>query len=616
LYNRYYKKEVSLFMGKDKKKKKGKGKEEEEKVDEIQFDEEETKESKKKKEKDKGKAKKGKDKGKAKKGKDKGKAKKGKDEKIGGIFFPSKGLPEGVTMGNSVDRSGDPFFIGSDYREVNSWQYERSWSEILNDLERWHIMPFTLGLELELILAHDDGSYPDGERMVHIMRESVQDAIKIMDQLLYEGRSDFPPVPPYIVKKILARPFFREDKDKGGVMVIRYKLPEGQGVEHVDVDTFARDGNATAVTYILELVSPPCQYVEELAFWASTLFQLAKLTLPKGLNIIASGVNPAAKEYMRGLTQATHVHIGGFKDGKEKAQVYSMIRNFIPHLIALSVNSPIFNNQPTDVIKIIKNRITAPNCTRSLRLHFNQSMLSSNEPGTFLPYLTDVDQKGQDKFLSTIKKASIEDGRMQDITPFSRQPTVEFRPMDTQLSICRNIGLAILVQALAYKARKLLDSGTWVPDAGSPTISQNRKGAYERGLISLFRAYNLDKTTLAKYDPNFAEQYLGPDDKPNRYMSHAVQRMFIYLKDVLSELDYLYTPFLKPLLMSVFGEISYALAPMTESDYQLSLYDYKLKQGEDPNVLRELIYFTMEYSKDPISHPLTGNLTLPKELRE
>lgn len=588
-------------MGKDKKKK-GKGIEEE-KVDEIQFDEDDKKNSKKKKGKDKSKGKS--------KGKEKGLKEKGK-----GQAATSAAMPEGVTIGNPIDRSGDPFFIGTDYREVHSWQYNRSWSDILNDIKRWHIMPFTLGLELELILAYDDGSYPDGDEMVHIMRESVRDAIKIMDQLLYEGRSDFPPVPPYIVQKILARPFFREDKDKGGVMVIRYKLPEEQGKEYVDVDTFARDGNATAITYILELVSPPCQYVEELAFWASSLFQIAKLTLPKGLNIIASGVNPAAKEYMRGLTQATHVHIGGFRDTKEKAQVYSMIRNFIPHLIALSVNSPIFNNKPTDVIKIINKRITAPNCTRSLRLHFNQSMLSSNEPGTFLPYLTDVDKGGEDLFLKTIKKASIEDGRMQDITPFSRQTTVEFRPMDTQLSICRNIGLAVLVQALAVKARKLLQSGTWVPDAGSPTVSQNRKGAYERGLISLFKPYNIDKATLAQYDPNFAEQYLGPDDKPNRYMSHAVQGMFIYLKDVLKELDYLYTPFLKPLLMSVFGEISYALAPMTEADYQLSLYDYKLKQGEDPNVLRDLIYFTMEYSKDPISHPLTGNLTLPKELRE
>ena len=187
--------------------------------------------------------------------------------------------------------------------------------------------------------------------------------------------------------------------------------------------------------------------------------------------------------------------------------------------------------------------------------------------------------------------------------------------MDAQLSICRNIGLAVLIQILAYKARKLLERGTWVPDAGSPTISGNRRGAYERGLISLFKPVNIDRNNLAQYDPDFAEQYLGPENQPNRYMTHAVQRMFFYLKPELIELDYIYLPFLKPLLMSVFGQISYALAPMTEADYQLSLYDYKVRSGEEPNVLRDLIYFTMEYSKDPISHPLTGNLTLPKEMR-
>lgn len=541
-------------------------------------------------------------------------SKKKKDKKGGTNIAPSAAA--GITLGNPVDRSQDQLFLGTDYKEVNSWQYERSWNEILTDMERWHYMPFTMGLELELILANNDGSYPDGEEMVHTMREAVREAIKIMDQILYEGRSDIPSPPSYIVQKVLARPYFREDKEKGGVMVIRYKLPEAQGKEYVDVDSFARDGNATAVTYILELVSPPCEYIEELAFWASTLFQLAKLTLPKGLNIIASAINPAATEYMRGLTQATHIHLGGFRNDVEKAQVYDMIRNFIPHLIALSVNSPIFNNKPTDVVKIIKNRVTAPNCTRSLRLHFNQSMLSSNEPGTFLPYLTTTDQSGAQTFLATIQKASLEDGRMQDLTPFSRQTTIEFRPMDTQLSICRNIGLAVLVQALAYKARKLMDRGTWVPDAGSPTISGNRKGAYERGLISLFKPINADRAAMAQYDPSFAEQYLGPENQPNRYMTHAVQRMFFYLKHELMELDYLYTPFLKPLLMSVFGNISYALAPMTESEYQLSLYNYKVEQGEEPNILRDLIYFTMEYSKDPISHPLTGNLTLPKEMRE
>ena len=98
-------------------------------------------------------------------------------------------------------------------------------------------------------------------------------------------------------------------------------------------------------------------------------------------------------------------------------------------------------------------------------------------------------------------------------------------------------------------------------------------------------------------------------------MMQAVQRMFFYLKDELKELGFLYSPFLKPILQSVFGSVSYAEPPITEAEYQLSLYQHKLDSGEDPNILDDLIYFTIEYSKDPLQHPLTGELSLPEEMR-
>jgi len=522
-------------------------------------------------------------------------------------------ISPGITLGNPVDRSGDNLFIGTDYREINSWQYERTWPEMLADVEHWTPLAFTHGIEMELIVADDNGAYPDGAEMVFRMKEIVKDAIKIMDQILYEGRDDFLPVPDYIKQKILARPWGKDDIEKGYCMDIRYQLPDGTSV---DIDCFGRDGNVTAITYILELVTPPCKYVEELAYWASTMFLLAKQTLPKDLHIIASGINPAAKEYQRGLTQADHSHIGSFQSELEKIQAYDMIRNFIPHLIALSNNSPIMNNKPTDVIKIINNRITAPNCVRSLRLKYNTTMLSNNDPKHYIPYLTKTDQEAQDHLLQVIAKASLEDGRFQDVFPFTDWGTIEIRVTDAQISICRRIGIALLLEAMCYKARKLLERGTWVPNVGSETITYNRKGAIERGLISLFRPQNITREFLAQYDPDFAEQYLGPEDNPVRYMTQAVQRMFIYLKEELKELGFLYSPFMKPVLQSVFGGVSYAEPPITEAEYQLSLYDYKLKNGENPNILFDLIYFTIQYCQDPLNNPLTGVLTLPKEMRE
>ena len=515
-----------------------------------------------------------------------------------------------VTLGESIDRSGDKLFLGTDYKEVLI--PERPWAEMLADVENWTRLPFTHGIEMELIIADDNGNYPPGEEMVFRMKEIVKDAIKIMDEILYEGRTDFLTVPDYIREKVLARPWGRDDLEKGYAMDIRYALGESS----VDIDTFARDGNVTAITYILELVSPPCIFVEELAYWCSTLFQLANATLPKDLHIIASAINPASREYMRGLSQADHSHIGTFQSELEKVQAYCMIRNFIPHIIALTCNSPILNNKPTDVVKIINRRITAPNCVRSLRLKYNTTMLSGNDPKYYIPYLTDLSENSVNYFLQTVQKASLEDGRFQDVFPLTDWGTIEVRISDAQISICRRIGVGMLIQALCYKTRKLLERGVWVPDAGSETITANRQGAIERGLISLFRPINISREKLAQYDPEFAEQYLGPEDQPIRYMTQAVQRMFLYLKEELKELGFLYSPFMKPLLQSVFGGISYAEPPITEAEYQLSLYDFKLKNGEDPNILYDLIYFTIQYCQDPLNNPLTGTLTLPKEMRD
>ncbi|GAI66455.1 unnamed protein product, partial [marine sediment metagenome] len=61
------------------------------------------------------------------------------------------GLPSGVYVGDLVDRSSDQLFLGTDYREVHI--PERAWGEILADIEHWTPLPFTHGVEMELIIA-------------------------------------------------------------------------------------------------------------------------------------------------------------------------------------------------------------------------------------------------------------------------------------------------------------------------------------------------------------------------------------------------------------------------------------------------------------------------------
>ncbi len=246
-------------------------------------------------------------------------------------------------------------------------------------------------------------------------------------------------------------------------------------------------------------------------------------------------------------------------------------------------------------------------------------MLSnSNEPNKYIPYLQADDiEADKNHFLEVTQYASLYDARFQDLFPFTKYDTIELRITDAQLSICRRIGIALLLEALYYKARKLFQQGQKVPPINSETLCFARRMSIERGLIGLFKPKNLSRDNLNQYDSSghFTECYLGPENRPYRFIFQAVQGMFRYLKEELEELGYLYSPFMKPLLQSVFGDVSYATPPITEAEYQLSLYDWKIKEGQEPNVFEDLKYFTLEYSKDPIQNPLTGHLTLPDYMK-
>ncbi len=357
--------------------------------------------------------------------------------------------------------------------------------------------------------------------MVRIMKEMVTEANKVITDIINKKRADFPPIPDFFRQKITKMPYLRQDLEKGIACVLESKIDNQYLKKNVAADIFSRDGNVTMSTFILELVTPPCQYAEELAYWAGTLFNVAKVVLPKQLHIMRTAINPTLKEYVRGLSHGDHSHIGSFANDLELAQAYDMIRNFIPHIIALSVNSPMINNAPTDVIKTKdeggKPRYVAPGCIRSIRLANNTTMLSnSNEPSKYLPYLSRGDDEDKQYLLQVLQKASLADARFQDVYPFTKYETMEVRIQDAQLSICRRIGMAMLLQAMCYKARKLISQGKWVPNVNSETICINRRSAIERGLIGVFKPVNLDLNTLAQQDPFFAECYLGPDNNPNR----------------------------------------------------------------------------------------------------
>ncbi len=465
----------------------------------------------------------------------------------------------------------------------------------------WTPLVFTHGQELEVQLVRTDGTFLSGEEMVHLMGELVKEAYSKFKQWMDAGQ-----VPQFIVQKMGGYPVLHEDHEKGLIMQIPSMLPTGN---RINIDSFGRDGNVAAITYILELVTPVCQFVEELAWWEGTLFSLAHQVLQtqkSDLFIVGSGLNGTI-EYMRGLSFGDHSHIGTFQTPLEKIQFYDMIRNFIPAIISLSVNSPIVSGKPSDEVKIVKGRYAAPNCVRSIRLLNNTTMLSSNQPSKYPPYLLDDNEQTRQQFLTTVGKADFYDARFQDVYPYTDFGTIEVRVCDAQISIARRIGLCLILQALGYKTRKLLAAGRYVPGASSECLVKNRDKAVRQGLFGTFTTEGIDEAQFRSYDAEFANMYLGDSGTRPRYMFEHVDRMLRWLAPELKELGYANMPYLQPIIASVYGDLPNGiLPPFTEADYQLSLYYYKRSQNLDPNIVPELITQTKQHTLNPASSPLQG----------
>ena len=475
----------------------------------------------------------------------------------------------------------------------------------------WTPLVFTHGNEMEVQLIHQDGSFLSGDQMVHLMSELVKEANNKFRQWMDAGQ-----VPEFIMQKMGGYPILKDDHEKGLTMQIPSLLPDGN---RINIDSFGRDGNVAAITYILELVTPVCQFVEELAWWESTLFQLAFTALQSqksDLFVMSSGLNPTV-EYMRGLSFGDHSHIGTFASPTEKIQFYDMLRNFIPAIIALSVNSPIVSGKPSDEIKVVKGRYASPNCVRSIRLLNNTTMLSGNtNPTKYPPYLLDDNEQTRQQFLQTVGKADFYDARFQDVYPYTDFGTIEVRVCDGQTSVARRIALDMIFQALGYKTRKILAEGRYVTGVASECIVKNRERAVRQGLFGTFTTEGCDEAQFRSYDPEFANMFLGDGTTKPRYLFEHVDRMLRWLAPELKELGYANSPYLQPIIASVYGDIPNGiLPPFTEADYQLSLYYYKQTNNMDTNIVPEMINLTKQFSLNATTHELGGaNLNYPPEL--
>jgi len=449
------------------------------------------------------------------------------------------------------------------------------------------------GIEMELQLVNKDGKVISGEVAINDINSMVKTAHTKLCQILESENT-----PESIKDKISSPPFLNSNKEKGLVVSISYKVPD---LEDVAIDLIGRDGNVTISTYILELVTPPSESTQELIWWLSTLQEIIEQSLPNGFQVLSTGMNPLVNEYTRGLSFADQHHIG-IADQEKRIYAYNMIRNFIPHLIGLSVNSPLIAGKPTDNVRISNNRLLAPGCVKSIRLQKNETMLSSGISTQYIPYLKSYDP---DYYIE-----------ITHLFPFTEFQTIETRIMDAQLTIARRVGFALILQALAKKGLEFHEKKISVPDAGSIDLYHNRKAVIERGLLAPHRKSAEAIWVNEDIDLEFVKYYYGTLAKQPRYMFESVQNMFLYLETILREMNAWDSSYIQSLLSSsaFWGFEDVLLAPVTGAEYQLYLYDSN--NNDIQAIVQELRAIYLKSIKNPEYDPILQHKAIDQTVYE
>jgi carboxylate-amine ligase len=145
--------------------------------------------------------------------------------------------------------------------------------------------------------------------------------------------------------------------------------------------------------------------------------------------------------------------------------VMNAVRGFLPHLLALSVNSPFWVGRRTGV--------------KSVR-----STIFSRFPRTQIPdYFRSWHE--YEKLVDLLVRTHCIDDASKiwwDIRPHSRFKTLEFRICDIPSRVDETIAIAALVQALVCKLRRLFESNLYRRIYERAVIMENKFRALKRGL--------------------------------------------------------------------------------------------------------------------------------------
>jgi hypothetical protein len=414
---------------------------------------------------------------------------------------------------------------------------------------------FTHGIEIENhLVSRETGEVLVGNELLTVWEEMFQGAAEYLMRVKKDKKT-----PKIIAKKIIKIEVKEEEKREKRLsfVFVHYKL----GKKTIKVNCFGPDPNISQITWLLELVTPPCQFLEELAFWIDTLFEAALYGLSKkDVALLPMGLNPTEKRVRSGLTCGEHHHIG--IPSFFRAPVYNLLRNYIPHLIAFSSTSPFLDRNPSGKV-IVKEKDGKKHiigrCVHSYRLLNNTGQMGPNIP-QYLPPIDDL-MDGED-FARLVKKTP-PDHRMVDMFPYTDYSTVELRFFDAQPWFENRLAIVLLIQAIAQKAKNLVGEKKEVHNVSAQILFENRRKAIQFGFLAQFSPDD-------DLHPDFA-RYYNYDSLTGKKASKLMHSTNSLIYFVQNELETLGTDYLDYLLIPLLGNKRF-YPPLSVAELMLSLY--------------------------------------------
>jgi len=237
---------------------------------------------------------------------------------------------------------------------------------------------------------------------------------------------------------------------------------------------------------VLEIATSPCPNVASVGAELLALRGLARdRAQTRGLQIGAAGTHPFARwenqrvvsdDRYRGLVRSLgfvarqelvfgmHVHVG-MADPEEAIHVANGLRPYIPLLIALAANSPLWRGEPTGLM--------------SSRVPIFRAFPRGGLPPRFGGW-ADFERRVE----TLTSSGAIEDYTFlwYDVRPHPRLGTVEIRAMDSQTRVEHTIALSALVVSLVKLLTEQFREPASSPDPPWEVLDENRWLAARHGL--------------------------------------------------------------------------------------------------------------------------------------